>query len=157
MGLDMFLYKKIYINGQYAENKDDVIAVYKGNGSRRRVIRFKIKDVKAIESEAICWRKNYAINEWMLDKIGNTGEDNCVYMYVDKNILTELRDILRSISWAKTKKEKLKIAQNYLATDDLEEDFDDYLEDFERTLKELNKIIDAADFNDAEFYYYIWY
>lgn len=155
MGLDMYLHKKISIDGRWADNKEDVITIRKGNGKIERKI--KIKDIDEIDTQVLYWRKNYAINEWFLNKIGNGGEDNCVNMSVDKKFLTELRDILMSISCAKTKKEKLKIAQEKLNTDDLEEYFDDYLEDFKRTLKELNKIIDAEDFNEADFYYYICY
>lgn len=157
MGLDMYLYKKIYIGGQRAENATDNLVVVKGNGSAQTKIIVKIKDIDYIEKKVMYWRKNYAINEWMLDKVGDGGDDNCRYFYIDKRDLEELRDICREICFAKTKEEKKAIAIQKLNTDDLEEYFDDYLEDFERTLKELNKIIDVADFNDAEFYYYIWY
>ena len=157
MGLDMYLYKKIYIGGQYAENKSDNLVVVKGNGSAQTKIFVKIKDIDYIEKKVLHWRKNYAINEWFLDKVGDGGDDNCRYFYVDKRDLEELRDILSDIYFAKDKKEKKELAIKHLNTDDLEEYFDEYLEDFERTYKELNDIINSADYNDAEFYYYIWY
>ena len=157
MGLDMYLIKKIHIGGKYAENGYENLVVIKGNGSHRTRQIIKIRDIDDIEKNVIYWRKNYAINEWFLDKVNDGGDDNCRYFYVDKRDLEELRDICREIYFAKTKEEKKAIAIQKLNTDDLEEYFDDYISEFERTYKELNDIINSADYNDADFYYYIWY
>lgn len=159
MGLDQWLIKKIYVGGRSARNKEDYLVVERGGEVGEVVgdIRIQIKNIEDIETRVIYWRKNYAINDWFLDKVGAGDEDNCVYFYVNKDDLKELRDILKEIVEAKTKKEKIKIVEEKLDTGDFDEYTDSYLEDFERTYKELDEVIKAKDFDVSDYYYYIWY
>ena len=154
MGLDQYLYQKKYIGGSWAENKEDEFVVVKKG---EREIRIKIADIEAIDIEVAYWRKNYAINNFFLDKCGNPEDDNCVYMSIKHEDVIELRDILADILSKKTTKEKLDTALKRLPTDDLEEYFESYLTDFNRSLNVLNKLINSKDFYDHDLYYYIWY
>lgn len=154
MGLDQYLYQKKYIGGSWAENKDEEIVVVK---KESREIRIKIADIEAIDVEVAYWRKNYAINDFFLDKCGNPQDDNCVYMLVRHEDVVELRDILADILSKKTIREKFDTASKRLPTSDLEEYFESYLVDFNRSLNVLNKLINSNDFYDHDLYYYIWY
>lgn len=154
MGLDMYLYKETYIGGQYALNKDTDIEIHKEN---EPVIHIKVGDISSLKKRVIYWRKNYAINEWLIDKICGGGDDNCVYFNVEHETLEELKDILGEIIKQDTKEKKLKVAQEKLNTADLVQWFDFYIDDFERTYRELEEIINSEDFLKSDFYYCIWY
>ena len=160
MGLDQYLHKQIYIGGQYAENKEEFINVKKGE----RTIRIKVADIESIRTEVCYWRKNYAINEWFLDKIQPEGDDNCIDFPIEKEWLYELTALLKNICDPnKTKKQVLEIVEDRIPThswftiESFKEDYDYYMDDFKDTLKKLEEIIKAPDFDEANFYYYIWY
>ena len=74
--------------------------------------------------------------------------------------------MLQEICSKKTKKEKLQAIEklipegDWFDIDNIKEDeewFNYYIEDFEDTIKRLNELINAPDFKDADYYYYIWY
>ena len=159
MGLDQYLKKKLYVGGMYAENSDEYLEVKKGN----KTTRIKIGDINCVEMEACYWRKNYAINEWFMEQIQPDGDDNCVDFLIEPQTIIDLRDTLKRICEKKTKKEKLEAVENEIPThswftiDEFKEDFDYYIEDFEDTIKKLDKLIEAPDFKEADYYYRIWY
>lgn len=130
-------------------------------------IRFRIdgKDfsipvgkVRALDIGEKYWRKNYAINKYFLDKAGNPEDDNCVYLYIDRRDIVELRDHLKEILCAKTNEEMLELAKKYLPANDLEEYFESfYKRAFAEDLGYFDDLISKPYFEFIEFFYYIWY
>jgi hypothetical protein len=93
MGLDMYLYKKVYIGLEYDHNiekakKTEIII----NGKKYEHI-----NLSSLLYNVGYWRKANAIHKWFVDNI-QEGEDDCKEYYVDKNRLRELYEICVEIS-----------------------------------------------------------
>lgn len=151
MGLDQWLHLRVRVdevltNSNKLEVKTDT-----------KQFEIPISEIKGIDLRAMYWRKNYAINQYFLDKAGNPEDDNCIYLYIDRRDIIELRDHILEIIRAKTKEESLELAKKYLPARDLEEFFDFYLNSFKETVGFLDDAISKPYFEFIEFYYYIWY
>lgn len=98
MGLDMYLYKKIYVKNwshQRPEEKD-VISIIRGNTPRPDI---KPERISYIVEEVGYWRKFNALHQWFVDNCGD-GEDNCQEMYVDDSKIEEILGILKEVKGA---------------------------------------------------------
>lgn len=140
MGLDMFLYKKIYIGANY--NFNDVsgtIEVFK-NGVK---LPIKFDKVVYIEESAMTWRKANAIHDWFVNNVQD-GNDDCGAHDVS---LEKLRDLLDAVDEVL---EDHDLAELVLPTSSGfffgGTDYDEYyFEDLEETKKGIEEILADPD------------
>lgn len=104
MGLDMYLIRKKYIDGQYEWNKIKGTIDIEKKGKK---IPLDIKKIEYIAEEVAYWGKANAIHKWFVDKVQN-GNDDCGYYDVDIEQLQELLDICKEI------KEKVILKDGYI-------------------------------------------
>lgn len=81
MGLDMYLYKKMYVGNDYKEPKDQVKIEVEGVKQER---------VSEIVEKVGYWRKANQIHNWFINNCTKNGEDDCKEMYVNREQLEEL-------------------------------------------------------------------
>lgn len=131
MGLDQWLYRS-----DYSIDTSDIV--------------FK---------ECITWRKNYAINDWILNTIQETPFDvNCKYLFIDANDLKQLLHLIDKELDARGTKKAMSWLPDETVFED--EDYKDeylewYYEDLERTKDILEPILEEHP--DDDYYYYIWF
>lgn len=87
MGLDMYLYKKMYIGNDYKEPKDQVLIKVKGVKQER---------VSEIVEKIGYWRKANQIHSWFITNCAN-GDDDCRDIYVEPEQLEELLKIVNIV------------------------------------------------------------
>jgi hypothetical protein len=88
MGLDMYLYKRIYIGGNYDfRDVTGKIEIMIGP----KPIKFDLSKVVYITEEVTSWRKANQIHKWFVDNIQN-GDDDCKEYCFDGEKLKELRN-----------------------------------------------------------------
>lgn len=87
MGLDMYLYKKMYVGNNYKEPKDQLKIEVEGVKQER---------VSEITEKVGYWRKANAIHNWFVINIQD-GEDDCKEYYVTVNQLQELLDDVNKV------------------------------------------------------------
>lgn len=93
MGLDMNLYKKVYIGLNYSYNvKKDKKTEIIINGKKH-----EHTNLSSLVYNVGHWYKANAIHKWFVDNIQN-GEDDCKQYYVNKEKLQELYKICVEIS-----------------------------------------------------------
>ena len=93
MGLDMNLYKKVYIGLNYSYNvKKDKKTEIIINGKKH-----EHTNLSSLVYNVGHWYKANAIHKWFIDNIQN-GEDDCKQYYVNKEKLQELYKICVEIS-----------------------------------------------------------
>jgi len=114
MGLDMFLYKKRYIDSEAKKTlKITGLGSKKMNGSTG----IDINKVSYIEFEVGYWRKFNALHKWFVTNV-QKGVDECQASDVSTDDLKKLLDILNKILGGKTKAERVKIAKMLLPSTD---------------------------------------
>lgn len=93
MGLDMYLYKHIYIGANYEHNKiTGSIDLYKDG----EPIKVDLKKVSFIKETFAYWRKANAIHGWIVDNVQNY-EDDCKEYFFDKEKMEELLEIINNV------------------------------------------------------------
>jgi len=151
MGLDMYLEVREYVKAfEYTEieNKFVRTPVEDGQAILRAVGLDAIASPEAygvtVSATAIYWRKVNSIHQWFVDNCGG-GVDECQQMYVSREKLTELRDLVEMVYNSKSE----AVAKEYLPTASGfffgSTDYDEwYWSDLEYTLKELNRVLGTA-------------
>ena len=155
MGLDMYLSARKYISG--VEYSDD----YK---TRTMPVNFKNllefvgldeSDVRddlpsgRIEVTVAYWRKVNSIHQWFVDNCAD-GEDDCRPMFVSREKLLELKDLVHQ---ARAEKDPELIPPTggfFFGSTDVD---DYYWSDLEATQRTLEKILENPKFMDWEFEY----
>lgn len=87
MGLDMYLYRKTYVDS-YGDNKRYDISIEPKTEKGRN---FDTSKITYITEEIAYWRKQNAIHKFFVDECGG-GVDECQPIYVDISKLQELVD-----------------------------------------------------------------
>jgi len=90
MGLDMYLYKEIYVGANYEHNE------VKGKielSNRNGPIPIKLERVSSIREQVGYWRKANAIHKWFVDNVQG-GVDMCQESSVSRDQLQELLDLV---------------------------------------------------------------
>jgi hypothetical protein len=101
MGLDMYLYKKIYIGANYEHNEvKGSIKLTKNN----KPIKVELSKVTYIVEQLGYWRKANQIHNWFVTNVQDN-VDNCQEFDVPIAKLIELRDLCKKV--LKTKKTEL--------------------------------------------------
>ena len=106
MGLDMYLYKKHYVqNWEHTKPEErHTITIKKGNDVREDI---KPERIVYITEQIGYWRKFNALHNFFIDEC-NRGEDNCGEIYVSSDklfeLLSTLKEVKKVIGNAKKKK-----------------------------------------------------
>lgn len=100
MGLDMFLYRKIYVGANYPFNEVTGVIDISKQGEKLKVDLNKV--VYIVENVGY-WRKANQIHGWFVDNVQD-GEDNCAEYYVSGEKLKELYELCKDVLKHHTKK-----------------------------------------------------
>lgn len=102
------------------------------------------------------WRKANQIHRWFLDNLDLGGDFNCEYVEVSKQDLKNLIDDCKKV-----------LGDHYLAKDILPTQGgfffgnayynDDYFEDLENTITQVQKVIDETDWDNQIVEYSCWW
>ena len=144
MGLDMYLTAERYIWSSEKLISDEVANLLglQLDGERRRV--------NSVEAEAMYWRKANAIHKWFVENIQG-GEDNCRRYYVEREQLTELRDLCAKLyTQREMAEETLPTADGFFFGSTEYDEW--YWNGIEETVQGLDKALQA--FDDKWHFYY---
>lgn len=144
MGLDMYLTAERYIWSSEKPISDEVANLLglQLDGERMRV--------NSVEAEAMYWRKANAIHKWFVENIQG-GEDNCRRYYVEREQLTELRDLCAKLcTQREMAEETLPTADGFFFGSTEYDEW--YWNDIEGTVQGLDKALEA--FDDKWHFYY---
>lgn len=135
MGLDMFLYKKVYVGANYEHNDVKGLISLKKRGKPIKVNLNKI--VYIIEDQAY-WRKANAIHYWFVREVQH-GDDDCKPYYVSGEKLLELVEVCKKVLKNK------ELAEDYLPTHEGfffgSYEYDDYyFKTLESTIEQLENV-----------------
>ena len=116
MGLDMYLYKKSYVqNWEHTptENKH-TISIKKGGKVRKDI---KPERICYITEQIAYWRKFNALHGWFVNECA-AGVDECQDIYVPRTSLKVLQDTLTQVSDLLSKsKTRIKVLQDWNGKD----------------------------------------
>ena len=140
MGLDMYLYKRTYIDADREYRNIVFDFSLKINGEP---ISIKKDRVSYITEEVCYWRKANAIHRWFVDNV-QYGIDDCDEYVVSAEQLQDLVNICKKV------KDDLSLAPELLPT---QEGFffggtdygNSYKEDLEDTINNLTKVLEESD------------
>lgn len=179
MGLDMFIYK---IKRFESATLDDVVAVESYLSLKRynaehpekkyrmkewsgrakpsdKLIRFYSKlenpdehGFVNIKEEVAYWRKANAIHQWFVDNVQDGEDDCCVHRELTKSDLLELRNIAHEVYTNPDLAEELLPTQYGFFFGSTSYDRW-YMDDLERTIKQIDSILKTTDFNTEALYY----
>ena len=144
MGLDMYLYKEIYIGADYEHRKVKGSIDITTNGEK---IDIPLNKVSSIDLKMGYWRKANHIHKWFVDNVQN-GKDECQRSYVEESKLKNLRTICQTVLDDNKLASQLLPAQSGFFFGGTEYD-DYYFEDIKRTIE----IIDECLKDGGDFYY----
>lgn len=143
MGLDMYFMAKKYIS-DYREEDNEI-------REKMQALLPEISfPVRYIECEAIYWRKANAIHGWFVNNCQD-GVDDCREVYVDREQLQELLEVIKTIQDDHSRAEELlsPVGGFFFGSTDLDEG---YFEDLEYTQERLKKALEMS--SDWDFYYH---
>jgi hypothetical protein len=137
MGLDMYLTAERYIWSSEKPISDEVANLLglQLDGEKMRV--------NSVEAEAMYWRKANAIHKWFVENVQG-GEDNCQRFYVEREQLTELRDLCAKLcTQREMAEETLPTADGFFFGSTEYDEW--YWNDIEGTVQGLDKALQAFD------------
>lgn len=144
MGLDMNLYKKIYIGAKYGSCQG-VVEIKRHD----RPVKINFDRISTITEDVGYWRKANQIHNWFVENV-QEGNDDCKDYYVSIEQLGELAELCEKVLKDPTLSAELLPTQSgffYGGTD-----YDEYyFQDLEETLKILKPIL--SDENTDSYYY----
>jgi len=153
MGLDMYLYKKTYVQNWSYQSKDDThtITVKKGGKVRKDI---KPERVSEITEHVGQWRKFNALHSWFINNFAD-GVDDCRMIYVGEDGLKQALEVLQKVKAALDKAGK-KVASIHVGWKDGEKMYED-MEVYDAD--EVEKLLPTASgffFGGTEYdeYYY---
>lgn len=95
MGLDMYLYKKMYVrNWDHMKPKERHTITVKFGGKKR--VDIKPERISEVTEQVMYWRKANHIHKWFVDNVQN-GKDDCGEHEVSREQLTQLRDLCKKV------------------------------------------------------------
>jgi len=135
MGLDMYLYKKHYVQNWEHQTPEQrhTINIKKGNDVREDI---KPERIAYITEQVGCWRKFNALHNWFIDECAE-GEDDCKEIYISSDKLFELLSTLKEVKKVidKSKKKKVSVQTGWNSDGDTYEEIEVY--DCDEELEEL--------------------
>lgn len=151
MGLDMYLngkrYMSKYFNKEDGQRSEDVakmfpeLEAFKGRGE---------SPVKEITIEAGYWRKANQIHGWFV-KNCQDGTDDCGNYHVDREQLTELKELCqRVLDFRHLANELLPIRQGFFFGNDEYNEY--YFQDLEQTVEIIDQCLGLPESWDFEYH-----
>jgi hypothetical protein len=143
MGLDMYLYKAVYVGSNYDFNNiSGTIELYKDS----KKLDIHSKSIIYILEDFAYWRKANHIHKWFVDKVQD-GVDNCAMYYVPGCKLLELLDLCKQVKENHNLAEELLPTQSGFFFGDTAYD-EYYFDEIDITIKRLKDVKE-----EDEFYY----
>lgn len=98
MGLDMYLYRRIYVGNKYRKPKQQIrVVVPKGQKDAILPIKnIETAKISSITEDAGYWRKANAIHKWFVENVQD-GEDDCKEYYVEQEKLEQLLELCNKV------------------------------------------------------------
>jgi hypothetical protein len=119
MGLDMYLYKKTYVqNWEHHAPEQKHIVTVKKNGKTRKDI--KPDRVTYVVEQVGYWRKFNALHSWFVQNCAD-GEDDCREVNVNDEQLVELLEVLKKVKSLLDKSKKKYDHEVYECEDEVKE------------------------------------
>ena len=142
MGLDMYLYKAVYIGANYNHNNiDGEVTLYRGN---HKIDINKNKITYILEDYAY-WRKANQIHRWFVDNMQD-GVDNCAaYFYVSGYHILELLECCKKVKENHDLAEELLPTQSGFFFGSTEYD-ESYFQDIDDTIEMLRDVKEDDNF-----------
>ena len=98
MGLDMFLYAKVYVGEEYEHRKVTGTVEVFADGKK---IDCGLNSLTHLVYSAAYWRKANHIHKWFVDNV-QEGRDECQESYVSRETLEELIQLCKKVLRNKT-------------------------------------------------------
>lgn len=136
MGLDMYLYKEVYVGANYDHRNVEVnISITVGG----KPLPVNPKRVSTIREQVGYWRKSNAIHAWFVRNVQDD-VDECQYSYVSLEQLEELLDTVKQVSAHPELSVSILPPQSgfFFGSTDIDEW---YMQDLEDTKEILEKVI----------------
>jgi len=148
MGLDMYLYKDIFVGANYEHRKVTGTIELFTDG---RKINVDLSKLSSIKEQVAYWRKANAIHNWFVINV-QEGKDECQESYVDIEQLKTLLDTVSKVLEDHNLAEQLLPTQSGFFFGQYSYD-EWYFEQFAYTKTALEEAIKNKD-DDGEFYYH---
>lgn len=115
MGLDMYLYREIYVgaNHEYRNVQGTVELTHAEDDGERIPINVDVNKIVSITEHLIYWRKANAIHNWFVNKVQG-GNDDCSEYNVFRSDLEELWQICNEILNVEDKDQRDALAYKLL-------------------------------------------
>lgn len=114
MGLDMYLFREVYIGAEYehrnVEGKIDITV-------KEKPIKIDFKKVYSIKETVGYWRKANQIHHWFVQNVQD-GEDNCASYYVSEGKLQELLEETEKVLASKGTPQEEDVVNEFLPSSD---------------------------------------
>lgn len=144
MGLDSFLYKRIYVgNTLTKDNNNKSITL----GDQE----YPTENLEYLLYEVGYWRKANQIHKWFVDNV-QKGNDDCKEYYVSEEKIKELHDLCTEIINDPQKAEELLPSHSGFFFGSYEYD-EYYIKDIKHTIEILEPLLNS---NDAIYYSSSW-
>lgn len=155
MGLDQYLYAERYISTA-AWRGQESNTLFEQIESTCDIAKYLDKSLQgddyqsgAISFKVGYWRKANQIHKWFVDNCQD-GDDNCAKYYIDRERLSELKQLCDEVLADKSKANDLLPVQEGFFFGSTEYD-EWYFKDVDRTSKLIGKLLETPA--DWEFYY----
>lgn len=98
MGLNMTLYRWVFIGNNFKENKDEMLTLTIPDSVQEEVKAIRSERIVTIEEEVIHWRKANAIHAWFERQLTNgAGIESGREYHVPNSTLVSLRDTCKEV------------------------------------------------------------
>lgn len=147
MGLDMYLYKKVYLGLSYDHNREQ--------GKETKIVingvEHSSENLDELTYKAGYWRKANHIHKWFVENVQD-GEDDCKEYYVSIDQLISLYNLCEEVLANKEVAEEVLPTQEGFFFGGTEYD-EYYMQDVEYTMNLLKPIIESGDADKVSYYY----
>jgi hypothetical protein len=115
MGLDMYLYREIYVGAQheYRNVQGTVELTHAADNGERMPINVDVNKIVSITEHLVYWRKANAIHNWFVKNVQG-GNDDCTEYHVRRSDLEELWQICNEILNVEDKEKRDNLAYKLL-------------------------------------------
>lgn len=151
MGLDMYLFKKTYVQHWEHKGEDNYEVTVTKAGQPTNI---DPKKVKYVIEEVGYWRKANQIHGWFVDNVQD-GNDNCGEYHVDESQLEELLELCKKILSNKELAEELLPARSGFFFGGTSYD-EWYFNDLEQTVEIIETLLSERNehgYLDGNIYY----
>lgn len=151
MGLDMYLEARKFVSGySFEENTDAYDALMSMVGLDKT--KYDSAPSATISVNVGYWRKANSIHNWFVKNLAN-GVDECQDIYVPREKVLELLDVVKEVLADHSKAEELLPTSSgfFFGSTDYDEW---YFSDLENTVKMLKNILKEPSLSNADLFYH---